>query len=233
MRKTVRIDRGAGRQAMPARQGVPQSLPAKPAEQTSALGQGCGVVLVIVLFLVLLGKCSAGPTDTSDALGQSSLSAPAYVAARSLNCRSRPDASASVAAGLVRNEQVTVAERRGDWSRLTWAGGDCWVSSPFLADVPSGDGTVAGTPSSGAQGLMSSGVGGMAAVAGGSYAAGKAAKASRKKSGAKRRSGSRSRRGSGGGYGDAGCPCSGSQVCIGPRGGRYCITSGGNKRYGV
>lgn len=29
------------------------------------------------------------------------------------------------------------------------------------------------------------------------------------------------------------CPCSGSQVCIGPRGGRYCITSGGNKRYGV
>lgn len=29
------------------------------------------------------------------------------------------------------------------------------------------------------------------------------------------------------------CPCSGSRVCIGPRGGRYCITSGGNKRYGV
>ena len=29
------------------------------------------------------------------------------------------------------------------------------------------------------------------------------------------------------------CPCSGSHVCIGPRGGRYCITSGGNKRYGV
>ncbi len=29
------------------------------------------------------------------------------------------------------------------------------------------------------------------------------------------------------------CPCSGSRVCIGPRGGRYCITSGGNRRYGV
>ncbi len=27
------------------------------------------------------------------------------------------------------------------------------------------------------------------------------------------------------------CPCSGSGNCIGPRGGRYCITSGGNKRY--
>ena len=29
------------------------------------------------------------------------------------------------------------------------------------------------------------------------------------------------------------CPCSGSKVCVGPRGGRYCITNGGNKRYGV
>lgn len=27
------------------------------------------------------------------------------------------------------------------------------------------------------------------------------------------------------------CPCSGSKLCVGPRGGRYCITSGGNKRY--
>ena len=27
------------------------------------------------------------------------------------------------------------------------------------------------------------------------------------------------------------CPCSGGNNCIGPRGGRYCITSGGNKRY--
>jgi hypothetical protein len=34
-------------------------------------------------------------------------------------------------------------------------------------------------------------------------------------------------------YIDNDCPCSGNHVCIGPRGGRYCITSGGNKRYGV
>ncbi|TWT18524.1 SH3 domain-containing protein [Luteimonas marina] len=27
------------------------------------------------------------------------------------------------------------------------------------------------------------------------------------------------------------CPCSGSTNCIGPRGGRYCITRSGNKRY--
>jgi hypothetical protein len=27
------------------------------------------------------------------------------------------------------------------------------------------------------------------------------------------------------------CPCSRALNCVGPRGGRYCITSGGNKRY--
>jgi hypothetical protein len=27
------------------------------------------------------------------------------------------------------------------------------------------------------------------------------------------------------------CPCSGANYCVGPRGGVYCITSGGNKRY--
>lgn len=32
---------------------------------------------------------------------------------------------------------------------------------------------------------------------------------------------------------DGPCPCNGGNVCVGPRGGRYCITSGGNKRYGV
>ena len=31
-------------------------------------------------------------------------------------------------------------------------------------------------------------------------------------------------------YGSS-CPCSGPTNCYGPRGGRYCITSGGNKRY--
>lgn len=32
---------------------------------------------------------------------------------------------------------------------------------------------------------------------------------------------------------DSGCSCAGGNVCYGPRGGRYCITSGGNKRYGI
>ncbi|VVO65887.1 hypothetical protein PS903_01022 [Pseudomonas fluorescens] len=31
----------------------------------------------------------------------------------------------------------------------------------------------------------------------------------------------------------SGCSCADGNVCYGPRGGRYCITSGGNKRYGI
>ena len=35
------------------------------------------------------------------------------------------------------------------------------------------------------------------------------------------------------GYSGGSCPCGSGRICTGPRGGRYCITSGGNKRYGV
>ena len=31
----------------------------------------------------------------------------------------------------------------------------------------------------------------------------------------------------------SGCSCGGHNVCYGPHGGRYCSTSGGNKRYGI
>jgi hypothetical protein len=35
------------------------------------------------------------------------------------------------------------------------------------------------------------------------------------------------------GFSGGSCPCGSGRICTGPRGGRYCITSGGNKRYGV
>jgi hypothetical protein len=55
----------------------------------------------------------------------------------------------------------------------------------------------------------------------------------RKKASTRKKSSAKKRKKSGGGYSGSSCPCSGGHVCIGPRGGRYCITSGGNKRYGV
>ncbi len=35
------------------------------------------------------------------------------------------------------------------------------------------------------------------------------------------------------GFSGGSCPCGSGRICTGPRGGRYCITFGGNKRYGV
>lgn len=32
---------------------------------------------------------------------------------------------------------------------------------------------------------------------------------------------------------DGDCSCNSGKVCVGPRGGRYCISRSGNKRYGV
>lgn len=53
----------------------------------------------------------------------------------------------------------------------------------------------------------------------------------RGRSGSSRRSSSR-RSYSNSSFTSDDCSCSGGNVCIGPRGGRYCITAGGNKRYG-
>lgn len=50
---------------------------------------------------------------------------------------------------------------------------------------------------------------------------------------AQQRAYEREQRQGGGFEGGGGCSCAGGNVCYGPRGGRYCITSGGNKRYGI
>lgn len=234
-RRSVRLDRGSGgRGAGGAAPATPPGT-AAAAPRSSPVGQGCGVVLVILLALLAIGRCSSGTPDAPGDAAEASMSEPAVVSARSLNCRREPEAAAAVAEGLSRDEQVIVSERRGDWAKLTRVGGDCWVSGAFLAAGPSGGAVAAsGASSPVSQGFVSTGAGSAVAAAGTGYVAAKAAKASRKRSASRRRSASNGRRGStGGGYSAGGCPCSGSQICIGPRGGRYCITSGGNKRYGV
>ena len=231
VRKSLRIDRG---QSASARMTTPPAASSAAGGQGSALDQGCGVVIAILLVIVLIGKCSSGPADAPANTAEAAVSHLAYVAARSLNCRRGPDGLAAVAEGLSRDDRVVVAERRGDWARITRVGGDCWVSGSLLADTPPGGAsTLAGSHPSRAQGLVSSGVGQSVGAAGAGYATGKVAGSGRGHAASRRRSGSRGRRGWGSGYQGSGCPCSGSQVCIGPRGGRYCITSGGNKRYGV
>lgn len=130
-----------------------------------------------------------------------------YVNANTLNCRATPATAATAVSRLSRGDRVTVTETRDGWSLLERRP-QCWVSSRYLVDS-----TVQ------------------------AFAA--------PRSSAPRSTSPRPRSGSGNSrsypprstprqnFSSAGCPCSGSRVCIGPRGGRYCITSGGNKRYGV
>lgn len=177
-----------------------------------------------------------------------------YVSANGVNCRAAPTKSARVITTLSRGQRVSVKRIEADWALVS--GEDCWALASYLStfsaaattdEVPSsdlasrspwgsprvsdGDGAIASQPfyssprisvprdrlrvsrkARTSNGLVSS-------------------RSARSVAGGTRRSSSRSRGSSG--YIDGQCPCSGSRICIGPRGGRYCITSGGNKRYGV
>lgn len=134
-----------------------------------------------------------------------------YVTSDALNCRSAPTTSSSVVTRLTRNEEVRILARSGDWARVDpRRTTPCWAATRYLgltrvaaSSANSPRGT--STRSSTQQSLVRP--------------------AQRSNSRAQSR---RSSTGTG-----SSCPCSGSRVCIGPRGGRYCMTSGGNRRYGV
>lgn len=185
---------------------------------------GCALLGVIGLIILLVSMCSkddSSPTAGSSSLLNGNSSEPVvaetrYVSARALNCRAQPSASGAVLAGLRQNDPAEVVDQSGTWSKLRRASGDCWVASSYLAAAP-----VLAT-----QGLMSpkgNSNPGIRASSSGSSGRSKSGSSSNSSS---KRSNSRT-------YFDRSCPCSGANVCIGPRGGRYCITSGGNKRYGV
>jgi hypothetical protein len=184
-------------------------------------GGGCAFLAVIGFFILLVSMCSKndnGPNQpsasSSGTASQSQVLETRYVSAQFLNCRDEPSPSGKKVGLLAQNDTAEVIETSGTWSKLRQASGDCWVASSFLA----------ASPVLVAQSLTSSGISD-------TLHAGSSGPASRPK--ARSNAKSSKKRMSSGHYLDGSCPCSGSKVCIGPRGGRYCITSGGNKRYGV
>lgn len=198
-----------------------------------------------LLALITLGQCVGADNHPVTPTASSTPLATRFVTPRSLNCRSEPSQSASPVRSLTRGDSITVAEEKEGWVRVDSVD-PCWVSAAFLSDRQPSDssvGTVAGAAAAGGGSLASSSWSGTSnQTAGGSvvrqsfYSTGSA---SSSRSGYSSKKRSKKARGSQAGrkarYYDpgSGCPCSGSRVCIGPRGGRYCITSGGNKRYGV
>lgn len=156
-------------------------------------------------------------------------SAPAAATTTSanVNCRKAPDATSHVVRRIPRGTPVQVVGRANGWSLLS--SDDCWVLSRYLVDdTASAPTRFSDQPTERVTRPES--------VRTPSYRASPSAKQRSSIQGRQsawkkpRRS---SRRSSGYNFGGSACPCSGSSICIGPRGGHYCITSGGNKRYGV
>lgn len=143
------------------------------------------------------------------------------VAGDKVNCRSAARSTAPVLGVLRRGQAVPVLSRSGAWIYVDpEALPACYVRSDLLASSAS---VLTGPAYRSSSASRSS------------YRRGYGFGSSTRYAGSSRRrsssAGGRSR--SRGLYDGGSCPCSGSNVCIGPRGGRYCITSGGNKRYGV
>lgn len=126
-----------------------------------------------------------------------------YVAADVLNVRD--SAKGAIVGSMTRGTRVDVYEARGGWSRVSKRDAPPrWVSSSNLCEGPG-----CYKPEKPASGK--------AEVASAAAAATLAAAALPSRRAASSNS--------------SPCPCSSSSNCYGPRGGRYCITSGGGKRY--
>lgn len=168
------------------------------------------------LLMVALATLSAGAAQAERVGGSVAL------------CRQVPSIRSHVVARLSPGTPVVVSERRSSWSRAASGGRACWMASHLLVDD-----AVAGTPSY----LLGPGGTRSARAASTPRATSKHRatpmhRASLAFSRPRRsaRAG-RGRRTGAFAYGGS-CPCGSGRICIGPRGGRYCLTSGGNKEYG-
>jgi hypothetical protein len=170
-----------------------------------------------LLALALMGKCVGNSSPPASSLAAAASTKPnvqrtVYVSAPSLNCRASGSASAVRVESLTSGASVGVVQDKGGWSLLDRPT-PCWVSTRYLNTSP---------PPVRVREFAST------------ESTSDTRRSSNSSGSTRRSSGSSTTRRRTPDYSYAGiCPCRGHHVCIGPRGGRYCITSGGNKRYGV
>jgi hypothetical protein len=185
-----------------------------------ALGKSVGFVVPLLASCVM--AIAVGPVHGQPVMP---LGSGYYVKVASLQCRAEPSLTR-----LPKNAAVRVVERSGEWWRVNYTSAPlCWAKSGFLTVNASGSsdtvqmgGRIPSTGSTASRPAALS----LRPLPLASPASPVSAPRRSAASAASRPR--RTDRSAG-----SGCPCSGSRVCIGPRGGRYCITSGGNKRYGV
>lgn len=102
-------------------------------------GNGCGLLLIGGLILVVIGKC--GGTDTTSSSDWSvpdrsaRFSGPSkFVSATTLNCREAPNTSAAIATKLSLADSVSTGEDAGGWTKVQSGTSECWVKSQYLTD---------------------------------------------------------------------------------------------------
>lgn len=208
----------------------------KNANSSGLLGWG----LAAAFGLALISKCGHAPAPTNAVDDAAVKAASRYVSARSLNCRAEPDAASAVVRSLARNDNVHATEENNGWAKIEELP-SCWVVVRLLTDAPPNNAVANSGPESSVSPAAAASVASLASSAISrprSFQSGSSleraslrtpTRVTKKRKHRRRARASRKQRF----YDASGCPCSGSRVCIGPRGGRYCITSGGNKRYGV
>jgi len=150
--------------------------------------------------------------------------ASAAITTANVNCRSAPETSGRLVSRIPAGTSVVVMSRLSKWSLVDRVKAGCWVLSRYLDDG------AAISSNFSAQNYRATRARSLSQATRNhprSYAFGYSPPRKHRRSSTSRRSRSSFS------YGGGSCPCSGGNVCIGPRGGRYCITSGGNKRYGV
>jgi SH3-like domain-containing protein len=130
-----------------------------------------------------------------------------YVNTEKINIRNAP-VDGRIIGYLKRGKQVLIYDRKGEWERISKENETPkWVSSKLLCTGSSCYiNTVQSSHSSYSSKLP------LNTNRTSSFTSGNRAKSSA-------------------GLSSGSCPCSGVSNCVGPRGGIYCITSGGNKRY--
>ena len=130
-----------------------------------------------------------------------------YVNTEKINIRSAP-VDGRIIGYLKRGKQVFIYDRKSEWERISKENETPkWVSSKLLCTGSSCYiNTVQSSHSSYSSKLP------LNTNRTSSFTSGNRAKSSA-------------------GLSSGSCPCSGVSNCVGPRGGIYCITSGGNKRY--
>lgn len=138
-----------------------------------------------------------------------------------VNCRTAATVQSSIVERIGAREHVSVIGRSASWSKIE-RNVSCWVSDRYLASE------ISHQTDTNSRAYRTS-----VRQSSGKLETRRANRRSFRNL-TRRSSARRSRRSTPAYfYGGSSCPCSGGNVCIGPRGGRYCITSGGNKRYGV